>query len=66
MPQRKNRYLKGILFECLHKMSFRAFYNSVLGIAMAANDALPFSVEKVHFKKGEHSKKNTNAKRVCA
>ncbi|MEP3210497.1 MAG: cyclic nucleotide-binding domain-containing protein [Maribacter sp.] len=34
-------------------MSFREFYNSVLGTALTTNDALPFVVEKVHFKKGE-------------
>ncbi len=34
-------------------MLFREFYNSVLNIAIASDDNLPFSVEKVHFKKGE-------------
>jgi len=34
-------------------MLFREFYNSVLGTAFATNNELPFSVEKVHFKKGE-------------
>jgi len=34
-------------------MLFREFYNSVLHITIATDDDLPFSVEKIHFKKGE-------------
>ena len=34
-------------------MLFREFYNSVLHTAFAVDTDLPFSLEKVHFKKGE-------------
>ena len=34
-------------------MLFREFYNSVLNTAIAADNDFPFSLEKVHFKKGE-------------
>lgn len=34
-------------------MLFREFYNSVLNTDITANDDLPFSIQKVHFRKGE-------------
>ncbi len=34
-------------------MLFREFYNSVLGTSIGSNKDLPFSVEKIHFEKGE-------------
>lgn len=34
-------------------MLFREFYNSVLDTAVTSNDDFPFSIHKIHFKKGE-------------
>jgi len=34
-------------------MTFKAFYNSVLNTAYTSDDDIPFSVKKMHFRKGE-------------